>query len=225
MRIKLVIVSVLVLIGQTLQAQIKQVINPISELEVTDRLWVSIVPSDKNEMIIDGELADKVEAVVSQDKIRLKMKAGYYLKGNQASVVIFTNQISTIIARKGAEVNVEKDTLKVNRVSLTANGGAKIRALISTSNLTVKINSGSTVDVLGVSENLTVNTTAGSSFFGKDLKTKNAVVRVNGGGRSQINADEFADVETRIGGEIEVFGNPKERKEKKIAGGKISFLD
>ncbi|MGH2622768.1 MAG: GIN domain-containing protein, partial [Sphingobacterium sp.] len=134
MRIKLLILSVVVFLGHSLQAQIKQVINPIQELEATDRLWVTVVPSDKNEMVIDGELADKVETVLSEDKIRLKMKAGYYLKGNQASVIIYCNTISTIIARKGAEINVEKETLASKRMNFTANGGAKIRALISTSN-------------------------------------------------------------------------------------------
>ena len=225
MRIKLIILSIVVLIGQSVQAQIKQVINPVHELEVTDRLWVTVVPSDKNEMVIDGELADKVEAVLSEDKIRLKMKSGYYLKGNQASVVIYSNTISTITARKGAEINVENEALVSENMNFTANAGAKIRALISTSTLTVRINSGATIDLLGESDRLSLNTTAGSSFFGKDLKTKHAVARVNGGGTTQIYASEFADVETRVGGEIEVFGNPKERKEKKIAGGKISFLD
>jgi len=48
---------------QAANAQIKQQINAISTLEVTDRIWVTVVPSDRNELERTGELADKVQAV------------------------------------------------------------------------------------------------------------------------------------------------------------------
>lgn len=212
------------LFTQAVNGQIKQQINAISTLEVTDRIWVTVVPSDRNELEITGKLADKVEAVFSNNELRLKMKAGYYLKGNQASVVIYTPTVSKIIARKGAEVNFEEETLKNARLDIFANEGAKIRAKIESQQVEVESNTGSVIDLLGTTDELTVNNTAGGSFFGKDLKAQCALVRTNAGGKTEVFASQAADVQTRAGGVIDVYGDPQQRTHKRIAGGKINFV-
>lgn len=206
------------------KAQVNLQINEINTLEVTDRIWVTVVPSDRNELQIEGELADKVETIITNKELRLKMKAGYYLKGNQASVIIYTPTVSKIIARKGAEVNFEEETLKNARLDIFANEGAKIRAKIDAKQVEVESNTGSVIDLLGTTEELTVNNTAGGSFFGKDLKAERALIRTNAGGKTEIYATESADVQTRAGGVIDVYGEPKQRTHKRIAGGKINFI-
>ncbi|VTQ01619.1 GIN domain-containing protein [Sphingobacterium daejeonense] len=140
-------------------AQIKQTINEFSVLEVTDRLWVSIVPSDRHEIEIKGDLADKVEAVYSQGQLRLKMKGGYIMQGDQANVVVYTPSVSKIIAKKGSEVNVEESAIEEEAMSFTASEGAKIRALINAVGVDATVNTGASIDLLGSATKLNVRTT------------------------------------------------------------------
>jgi len=49
MKIKYILLIAVTFLVHTVDAQIKQTINEFSVLEVTDRLWVSIVPSDRHE--------------------------------------------------------------------------------------------------------------------------------------------------------------------------------
>ncbi|MCT1529887.1 MULTISPECIES: GIN domain-containing protein [Sphingobacterium] len=223
MKIKYILLIAVTFLVHTVDAQIKQTINEFSVLEVTDRLWVSIVPSDRHEIEIKGDLADKVEAVYSQGQLRLKMKGGYIMQGDQANVVVYTPSVSKIIAKKGSEVNVEESAIEEEAMSFTASEGAKIRALINAVGVDATVNTGASIDLLGSATKLNVRTTAGANFYGKDLKTDIVHVRVNAGGKTEVYATESADVETRAGGTIDVYGNPTNKRDKKIAGGRITF--
>ncbi|WFB62331.1 DUF2807 domain-containing protein [Sphingobacterium sp. WM] len=223
MKMRYILLFAVSLIVHSVHAQIKQSINEFSVLEVTDRLWVSVVPSDRHELEINGELADKVEAVYSKGELRLKMKAGYIMQGNQANVIVYTPSLSSIVAKKGAEVNIEESAIEEEAMSFIASEGAKIRAMIKSVGVDATVNTGSSIDLLGSATKLNVRTTAGGNFYGKDLKTDIAYVRVNAGGKTEVNASQSADVETRAGGTIDVYGNPKNKRDKKIAGGKIVF--
>jgi len=223
MKIKYIFLFAVTFLVHSLHAQVKQTINEFSVLEVTDRLWVSVVPSDRHEIEINGELADKVEAVYSKGELRLKMKGGYIMQGNQANVVVYTPSVSTIIAKKGSEVNIEESAIEEEAMSFIASEGAKIRALIKAVSVDAAVNTGASIDLLGSTTKLNVRTTAAGNFYGKDLNTEIAHVRVNAGGKTEVFASESADVETRAGGTIDIYGNPKNKRDKKIAGGKIIF--
>ena len=222
---KYILVLAVTLFFGELKAQIKQTVSNFDVLEVTDRLLVSIVPAadGQQEMEIKGDLADKVEAVYSGNTLKLKMKGGYIMQGNQASVILHAPSISKIVAKKGSEVNIESDPMEMNAFSVVANEGSRVRLNVHAVGVDAIANTGSVIDMLGSATKLNVSTTAGGSFYGKDLKTEIAYVRVNAGGKTEVYATESADVETRAGGTIDVYGNPAQTKHRKIAGGKISF--
>ncbi|MFZ4261348.1 GIN domain-containing protein [Sphingobacterium sp. HJSM2_6] len=223
MKFTLLLLLAVTLFCQSVEAQIKRSINTVETLSVTDRLWVSVIPSDRNEVIIEGELSEQVELLLAGSELKLKMKAGHYLKGNLARVVIYTPSLSKIIARKGAELNLEEKSFEGESIQIVASEGAKVRALLTMKSVDVQVNTGGTVDLLGNTESLRVVSTAGSSLFAKDLNTQDVFVRVNAGGKAEVFASESIDAETRVGGAIDVYGNPKERKQRQVAGGKINF--
>ncbi|MGO1787435.1 MAG: GIN domain-containing protein [Sphingobacterium sp.] len=215
----------LILLNSTLSlAQISRTVGEISALEITDRLLVSVVPSDRGEMMIEGEHADQVQVLFEDDGVlRLKMTAGHNLQGHETAVTLYTPTLSKIEVRKGAVANVEQEVLKGDALLFVAREGGKIRALVEAVGIDVSANTGGTVDLLGNTTKINISTTAGGSFYGKDLTSELVHVRVNGGGRTEVHATGSADVETRMGGVIEVYGNPSERRNKTIMGGKINF--
>lgn len=207
-----------------INAQIVRKINAVETLSVTDRLWVSVIPSDRNEVVIEGELAEQVELLLAGKELKLKMKAGHYLKGNQARVVVYTPSLLRIVARKAAELNLEEKSFEGESIQIISSEGAKICAYIEVENVEVQVNTGAIVDVLGKSESLRITSNAGGTFYGKDLKSQDVFVRVNAGGKAEVFASERVDAETRVGGVIDVYGNPNDRKQRKVAGGMINFL-
>ncbi len=54
----------------------------------------------------------------------------------------------------------------------------------------------------------------------KIVKRNKLVVTVNAGG-NKFYATDLVDAKTRAGGEIKIYGKPKQINEKKIAGGTI----
>lgn len=222
MKIRFLIVLAFSFLSQIVLAQVDQTLPALQSLEVTDRLWVTLVPSDSNKIRIEGELADKVEMVISGNSLRLKMKAGYLMKGNEARVILYSPSISRLVARKGSELYVERDELQGDSLDIAVHEGAKLRAKLAANSVNVLLATGATADLMGTCQDLKVTSTAGAIFYGKDLKAQNAFVRVNAGGKTEIYASEIADVETRVGGTIDVYGNPKGTKQRKIAGGKIN---
>lgn len=207
----------------SVDGQISRPVQAVSALEVTDRLLVNVLVSDRSEMIIEGQDAEHVQAIFKNGQLRLKMAAGHNLQGGETMVTLYTTNLSKIDARKGAVVNVENSTLHADAMSFAVREGGKIRALIEAIGVDVLANTGGAVDLLGRTVKLNVSTTAGGSFYGKDLETEIAHVRVSGGGRTEVHATQSADVQTRLGGVIDVYGTPAERRDKTVLGGEINF--
>ncbi|WP_326986189.1 GIN domain-containing protein [Chryseobacterium sp. MP_3.2] len=68
---------------------------------------------------------------------------------------------------------------------------------------------------------MTVN--SAGKYLGKNLDSENSIVVSNAGGIVAINVKDSVDATTRAGGKIDVYGDPNDRKFKKIIGGKINF--
>lgn len=218
------ILAVLLIYSQlSVIGQITQPVEPLSALQVTDRLLVSVVLGDRNEMIIEGEEAEHVQAVFKDGDLRLKMAPGHNLQGQETTVTLYTSSLSKITVRKGAVVNVEQHALKTDALSLTAREGGKIRALIEAVGVDASANTGSIIDVLGTAKKVNVSSGTGAAFYGKDLQSEIAYARASGGGRVEISATTSADVVARLGGVIDVYGDPDQKHDKTILGGEIRF--
>ncbi|TJZ63250.1 DUF2807 domain-containing protein [Sphingobacterium olei] len=217
-------VAFIVLMIQTGFSQLSRSIGPMCELDVTDKINVILIPSDNNEVVITGELANQVEIIETNEVLRIKMASGYLLKGDQTVVTVYTPKLNRIAARKGAHVQMEKGEIKVDSLLLTANEGAKLNLIIHVDYLESYSTAGSTTDLSGQATKQEANVAFGGKYIAKDLISEEAYARVNAGGNCEIHAKQSVDVQTRAGGVINIYGNPSERKQKKVAGGKIDFL-
>ncbi|MBE8721260.1 head GIN domain-containing protein [Sphingobacterium pedocola] len=216
--------ALIVLMIQTGFSQLSRSIGAIRQLDVTDKINVILIPNDKNEVVITGELANQVEVIETNGTLRIKMTSGYLLKGDQAEVTVYTPTLNTIAVRKGAHVQMEHGEIQTDSLVLTANEGAKLNLVVRVDFLESYSTSGSTIDLSGEATKQEANIAFGGTYIAKDLHSDDAYARVNAGGRCEINAKQSVDVQTRAGGVIDIYGNPAERKQRKLAGGKINFL-
>lgn len=206
-------------------AQTKVDIGQVFELHATDKLNVVLVPSDENYVSIDGELADKVEVTQQSGKLRIKMAAGSPLKGANTFVKVYSKGLYSFTVQKGAIVQTEDGTLTADSVLIWANEGGKLDLAVKAKRVEVNSTTGSTVTLRGDTDSQQLILTFGGSYYGEKLQSKSAMARTNGGGVCDLRASVSADVQTRAGGVINVYGNPAEKKQKRLAGGKINFLN
>lgn len=205
------------------QAQTKVDIGTVSELHATDKLNVVLVPNDEGYVSIEGELADKVEVTQQDGKLRIKMASGYPLKGANTFVKVYTKDVYSFTVQKGAVVQTEDGTLAADSVLIWANEGGKLDLSVKARRVEVNSTTGSAVTLRGEAESQQIILTFGGSYYGEKLNSEKAMARTNGGGVCDVRASISADVQTRAGGVINVYGNPAEKKQKRLAGGKITF--
>lgn len=217
-------VAALLLFVQNGYSQLTRSIDSVSALDVTDKINVILIKSDSSRLVIEGELANQVEVVQTDDILRLKMTAGYIMKGNKSTVTVYTSNISSITGRKGAIIDGGEFELVGDSIYLAANEGAKLTLKVKADHVEAYSTAGGVITLAGTASRQNVNCTFGGSYFAKELKTDKAVARTNAGGRCELYVQQSVDVQTRAGGVIEVSGNPTDRTQKKLAGGRISFL-
>jgi len=205
-------------------AQVTHDIANFNELEVTDKIPVTLILSDKNSLVVSGKLAKELEVMQEDNKLRLKMSSGNSLKGEEVEATLYISKFNKVSVRKGAIVFSGTNTFTLDSLSLVANEGGKIDLAVSAKHIDVYSNSGSSIELKGEANQQNINIFAGGSYNGQTLISQHVTARVNAGGKCIVHATEFADVQTRAGGGIEIYGNPKEKKQKRIAGGSINFL-
>jgi len=72
-------------------------------------------------------------------------------------------------------------------------------------------------------QDITLNT--GGIYEGRDFETKNTTVKVRAAGEAEVKASNKVDARITAGGDIYIYGNPKNVKEKTTFGGRIEQRD
>ncbi|KGE12773.1 GIN domain-containing protein [Sphingobacterium deserti] len=218
------LIAVLISGTADLAAQTKIDIGEVVELHVTDKINVVLVPADENYVSVEGDMQDKVEVTQQNGVLRIKMTSGYPLKGANTFVRVNAPNIYSFTIQKGAIVQTEDGIIEKDSVLVWANEGGKLDLAVNAKRVEVNSTTGSSVTMRGNTESQNIILTFGGNYYGEKLNSKNAYARTNGGGVCDIRVSLSADVQTRAGGYINVYGNPTERKQKRLAGGKITFM-
>lgn len=221
---KIYTIALLLLGTSSVFGQLSRDLDAFRQLDVTDKINVKIIPSTTDKIVIEGELANQLELTQVNDELRLKMTGSYILQGDKVSATLYSSKVSSIIARKGAQVNNANTELKLDSIYLSANEGAGINLSIRANEVKAWITTGGTITLQGESTKQDINVALGGGYLATDLISLEAIARVSAGGKIQVNVSKSIDVQTRAGGLVDVYGNPKDRKQRKLAGGKINYL-
>ena len=58
-----------------------------------------------------------------------------------------------------------------------------------------------------------------------DLRTKRTKIGIMAAGEAEVNASDLVDLKITAGGDIYIYGNPREIDEKRIAGGRVKVMN
>jgi len=198
-------------------------LGDFDQVKVFDRISVLLVQGNENKIEITGNKKDDVEIVNKNGELKVRMKFGKLLKGDDISATIyFTKDINSVEGSEGSYVSSEA-TFKAIDFLASAKEGAEIKLNLDVKKLKVKAYSGGIVNVKGKATNQDIIVNSGGAVKAKDLQTSQTVVAVNAGGEAEVNASDLVDAKTRAGGNITVYGNPAQVNKKNVIGGNITI--
>lgn len=200
---------------------VEESLREFSELKVFNGVEVKVFPSDENRISITGHSKEKVKFEVVEDRLEIRLSLEHIWSDDNTLVKVYAKDLQVIDANESAIVDVTEQ-LQGNSLTFRSQEGAAIYAPISAQSVSTKAVTGGLVQLRGTSEELTVEVNTGGKFFGRDLKSREAEIYTGTGGLSEVYASEFAKATAKLGGVIEVYGNPKKFDHKTSLGGKIS---
>lgn len=209
------------LISQFSFAQTKE-ITAFTNLKVFDKIPVELVASDSYKAEVSGSMAGDVEFVNSGNELRVRMKPTKLLQGDDIKILLYYTDISDIQASQGAKI-WSTDIVKSSKLGLTSNEGSNIDLNVNAKVIEGKVNTGAVLKLSGNTDSQSVVVNTGGKYEGQGLQTQITSITTNAGGKASVNAVESVDATTRAGGIIDIYGKPKSKNDKKIAGGKIIY--
>lgn len=198
-------------------------LGDFDQVKVFDRISVLLVQGNENKIEITGNKKDDVEIVNKNGELKVRMKFGKLLKGDDISATIyFTKQISSVEGSEGSYVSSEATFGAIDFLA-SAKEGAEVKLNLDVKKLKVKAYSGGILNLKGKATNQDIIINSGGVVKAKDLVTSQTSVAVNAGGEADVNASDLVDAKTRAGGSITVYGNPAQVNKKNVIGGNITI--
>lgn len=197
-------------------------IAAFTNLKVFDKIPVELVSSDEYKVDVSGTMANEVEFVNSGDELRIRMKPTKLLQGDDIKILLYYKNISDIQASQGSKIT-SGSVIESARLGLTSNEGSQIDLNVKANVIEGKVNTGAILKLSGNTDSQSVVVNTGAKYDAKALQSEITSITTNAGGQASVNANESVDATTRAGGIIDIYGKPKSKKDRKIAGGKIIY--
>jgi hypothetical protein len=216
---KLVTLS-FVLISNLFFGQITKKLGDFNKVTSFDQIDVRLIEGSENKIILSGNEVDEVELINKNGELKIRMPLSKTMTGDGISATVYFKKIDAVEANEGSRISSE-EIFKGLNFDIIAKEGAKVKILLEVDRVKSKISSGAIVNLEGSAKNQDILITSGGELEAKELVTFQTIVTINAGGEATIYAIDFVDAKTRAGGDIIVYGNPKELNQKTVMGGSI----
>lgn len=206
------------------QNSVTKTLGEFSELKVYDLINIELIKSDENKLIISGENKNDVSVTQKNNKLKIRMKLDKMFNGKNTNVKLYYTSIDEIDANEGVNINV-KSKLKQYELTLRAQEGAQITASVDTKFLSVKSVTGGVVTTTGQTSKLNLTLRTGGVYEGSKTTAQNSSLFIKAGGEASVHTTNVLNVKIFSGGDVFVYGTPKQLKQNKLFGGRIIFKD
>jgi len=206
------------------QTPITKTLGEFSELKVYDLINVSLIKSDQNKIVISGEHAQDVRIVQKNNTLKIRMKLDKMFNGEDTNVKLYYTSVDKVDANEGAII-IAKDPIKQYELELKAQEGGQISAQVNTKLLIVKSVTGGVVNTVGNTEKQQLNIRTGGQYNGSKTEAQHTSLFIKAGGVAKVNTVKVLDVKIFSGGDVLIYGTPKQLKQNKLFGGRIIFKD
>lgn len=211
------------LILQTSYSQTTKDVGTFTSIAVFDKITATLIPSSEHKVELSGKGSDDVELINKNGFLKIKMNLKNTLQGDDVKAIVYYTSLDEIIADEGSFIKAEK-TIKNTALKINVKKGGRLTANVESDRISVKGNTGGISTLKGSVSFQDIVSNSGAEINHKGLQTKQTEVTVNAGGFAEVTASDLIDAKTRAGGTIRVYGEPKELREKNIAGGTVTIV-
>ena len=205
------------------QDNIEKQLGEFSTVKVFDLIHLKMMASDENKVVISGKNRNDVEVVNNNGKLKIRMNLKESYDGDDTVVLLYFTSVDEIDANEGAKVTV-KEPIKQYEIDLRVQEGAEITANLETTYANFRAVTGGIINTTGSSKNQDISIYTGGVFNGEDFITETTDVSINVAGEAYVHATEFANAKIKAGGNVYIYGKPKQVEERTILGGKIKRM-
>ncbi|QBA63403.1 head GIN domain-containing protein [Muriicola soli] len=206
------------------QRIIDREVGEFNEIKVYDLIEVNLIKSNENRILIKGEHVDDIKFVNKDGVLKLRMQLERKFQGEDTLIEVYYTDIDIIDGNEGAKI-VCNETVEKDKITLKAQEGAQITVGLEVNHVDVRAVTGGIVEASGLATNQFIVITTGGIFEGRELKTSNSSVKIRAGGEASLSATEDVDINVTAGGDVYVYGNPKNVNKNTVAGGRIYIRD
>lgn len=201
-------------------AQKEKEVGDFNKVTSFDKIDVILIASDENKVVVDGSGSDDVEIVNKNGELKIRMRLTKMLSGDNVSATVYYKNIDAVEANEGSRI-ASDETFEATTFDVIAKEGSEIKIKVNVDRLTLRTANGSTVTISGKAKNQEVIVNSGGIYEAEKLITNQTVITANAGGDADIYATDLVDAKVRAGGDIRIFGKPKQINQKIVAGGTI----
>lgn len=203
------------------QAQvIEEDLENFNELKTFHAVEVVFIPSKKNKIEISGHSKEKVKYHIVNGRLEIKLSLDNIWSDDNTLIKVYGKNLQVIDANAGSIVQVE-GLLQGDEFVFRSQEGAGIRAVVKAKEIASKAVTGGTVELSGTTQEQEVEVNTGGRFMGSDLETQKTLVSCGTAGRAEVYASEYCRATAKLGGVIQVSGNPDQLDTKTSLGGRI----
>lgn len=210
--------------SQFMVGQTAKNLGDFNEVKVYDRIVVNLVQSSENKIEIEGTRHSEVEVINKNGELKIRMPFGKLLQGENISATLYYKNIDLIAASEGSNVTASK-AFEQNSLELSAKEGSEIRLKMMVRKAELYANTGGKIYVSGESKNVEAAINTGGIIEANKLIAEDATVSIKAGGEASIFASEYIKADVTAGGEILIYGSPKNQKKKTKLGGTIKEVN
>ncbi|MGB1210780.1 MAG: head GIN domain-containing protein [Lacinutrix venerupis] len=197
-------------------------VQDFNTVKVFDLIHISLVKANENKVIISGQDADDVEIISKNGILKVRMKFDRIFDGTKTFVAVHYTNLEVIDGNEGAKI-VGNELIVQDKIELRAQEGAVLKIGLDVKNLEVRSVSGGIIATKGKAQSQEIVLNTGGIYEGREFETENTIVKIKAGGEADVNASETVDARVTAGGDIYIYGNPKNVTKKHTFGGKIEI--
>jgi len=214
------IVYCLLLISSVAFSQTEKSVGDFAKVTAFDQIDVTLIPAKENKVLLTGSGSEEVELVNKNGELKIRMPLTRLLDGDNVSATVYYKKIEAVEANEGSRIASEA-IFTATSFDIKAKEGSQIKLLLKVDRLTARVANGSTINLSGTAKNQEVLVNSGGIYEAQKLVTNQTVITVNAGGDSDVYATDLVEAKVRAGGDIIIYGKPKQINQKIVAGGTI----
>ena len=219
------IVLMMVLAGsQFMMGQTAKNLGDFSELRVFDRIVVNLVQSTENKIEIEGARHSEVEVINKNGELKIRMPFGKLLQGENITATLYYKKIQVVSAVEGSVIT-SAEVFDQTTFEIISKQGSQVRIKLLVSKAELAASMGGEIYVSGEAKNVEASINTGGIIEAHKLIAMQANVAVKAGGEATIYATDYIKADVTAGGDILIYGNPKNQKKKTKLGGTITEVN